>query len=199
MSLIVDLTEPSAIKAEGSPYTSNLHLPKNRPSIQANFQTSQSSRSIQHRPRNTPNPQMQSSILPVLHAIWMKVYSPGGMPFANSLSALTALRVSRYHINYISQTITTHIKPPTRASNVNDTDFAQIENSLPKAKNTSVWQKDRIMEALTMFHEKRLNSRDLALELIESGVTDEFLFVDGKMLLYLGAMGEMHVADSWDC
>ncbi|CZR64843.1 uncharacterized protein PAC_14742 [Phialocephala subalpina] len=159
-------------------YPSNDH-----PTTQDNFQMSQSHQEIQQKPRNVSSSKIQSSVVSHIHDIYLKVYSIEGMPFANSLSALTSHHVTRYHINYVSQTITTHIKPATSESNETDTDIIQLESSLPKAKATTPWHQDCIMVALRMFHRGKINSRDLAVEMIESGVTDEILWWMGGELL----------------
>jgi len=132
------------------------------------------------------------SVSQSIHNVWAQVHSPAGLPFPQTVAQLLALGVTRYHINYLASTATAYITNPQ--TGVIDVDVADIPSHLPKSSiGTAAWNEEGVRTALRRVQGGKTSYPEFARECIEAGVTDYFACLEGKRVVYLGALGDLLV------
>ena len=118
-----------------------------------------------------------------LRAVWAAVHSPNGLSFPAVVSALSALNVSRYRIDYIASTATAYIGT--------EIDVAPIPSHSSLA-GTRPWDSTKLVAAIRNAQAGVGNYEDFAKAAIEAGVTDYTAYLEGKRVVYCGGLGDCH-------
>ncbi len=117
-----------------------------------------------------------------IHAVWAKVHSVKGLSFPQTGHELTAIGVTRYHVDYVAGTATAYVG--------DDADvFAIPTHGVPAAKadaaalSTAI----RAAQAGTIG-----NYSDFGRAVVAAGVTDYTAYLAGGNVVYGGVMGHIH-------
>ncbi|KAF2267166.1 hypothetical protein CC78DRAFT_614330 [Lojkania enalia] len=102
-----------------------------------------------------------------LQQIWAQVHSPRGLYFPKTVATLLNLGISRYRIDYVTRTITTY----TSLSNTTSTSPVFDVSAFPTE------------------HKYEFGAND---EAVMVGVVEYVAFLDGKKVMYVGQLGEVH-------
>jgi hypothetical protein len=122
-----------------------------------------------------------------IRAVWAKVNSTTGLPFPQTVGALLALGVTRYHIDYLSSTATAY-------HDSGAVDVAEIPSHLPSGVKTWGWDQPALRAAI-----KRVQGGEtptyaqFSRECIEAGATNYFACLAGKRVVYMSGLGDFHV------
>lgn len=118
-----------------------------------------------------------------IRAVWAAVHSPSGLSFPAAVSALSALNVNRYRIDYITSTATAYIGT--------EVDIAPIPSHSSLA-GTLPWDSTKLVAAVKSAQAGVGNYEDFAKAAIEAGVTDYTAYLEGKRVVYCGGLGDCH-------
>ncbi|OCK89360.1 uncharacterized protein K441DRAFT_699906 [Cenococcum geophilum 1.58] len=119
-----------------------------------------------------------------IRAVWAAVHSPSGLSFPAAVSALSALNVNRYRIDYITSTATVYIGT--------EADVAPIPSHSSLA-GTLPWDSTKLVAAIRNAQAGVGNYEDFAKAAIEAGVTDYTVYLEGKRVVYCGGLGDCHM------
>ena len=133
---------------------------------------------------------LPSSTTTSIHSTWARVHSEKGLPFPEAASALLALGVSRYHINYTTNTGTTYL-PDAQTS----TTFVDVADIPANAAKLGQWNKHALVSAIRYAQSAPpdYTYEEFERRCIEAGVVEYHAYLEGKRVVYLGAMGDLHV------
>ena len=126
-----------------------------------------------------------------LRAIWAQVHSPAGLPFPQTVAKLTALKVTRYHVDYVANNATSYV-PNAQTGNV-DVDVASIPSHGVPPRTGAEWNAEGLINATKRTQRGETNYQQFATECIDAGVTNYFAYLDGKRVVYMGGVGDFHV------
>jgi uncharacterized protein YbcV (DUF1398 family) len=127
---------------------------------------------------------MNASIRKAIHQVWADVHSSAGLPFPTTVARLLALGVQRYHIDYVASTATAYVGQSCDAAEI-------PSHSTPSAM--SPWDESKLTAAIKKAQAGEGNYIDFSTQAIEAGVTDYFAYLEGKKVVYMGAMGDVHI------
>lgn len=118
-----------------------------------------------------------------IHQVWADVHSPSGLPFPQTVARLLDLGVQRYHIDYVASTATAYIG--------HSCDVAEIpSHSTPPA--VASWDESMLIAAIKNAQAGKGNYVDFSTKAIEAGVTNYFAYLEGKKVVYMGGLGDVH-------
>ena len=129
---------------------------------------------------------IESSVRQIFH----EVHEPNGLPFPQVVSRLLAVGVTRYHVDFVSSSVTTYGPDAT---------FVRVD--IPRyASPGNTWNVDNLRSAIR-HAQQAASSGDTSYNyegfvkrvVSEGGVTDYTAYLEGKRVLYMGAMGDTHV------
>jgi uncharacterized protein YbcV (DUF1398 family) len=126
-----------------------------------------------------------------IRAVWHKVHSAEGLPFPQTVSALMALGVTRYHIDYVASTATAYV--PNAETGALDIDIADIPSHFKPQHVSAKWTEEGVVGAIGRVQKGQVTYAQFATQCIESGVTNYFACLEGKRVVYFGALGDVHV------
>ncbi|KAF2475488.1 uncharacterized protein BDR25DRAFT_382499 [Lindgomyces ingoldianus] len=138
------------------------------------------------------NPTLHSA----LQALWTQVHSPAGLSFPLTLAKLSDLNVTRYRVDYITRTITTYTSSALSPSSQlpSPFDISPFPQSAPHTYPLNKpWNKDGVVKAIRKAQAGEGNYLGFSEEVVQAGVTDYTAYVEGKRVVYCGALGEVHV------
>ncbi|KAK5046511.1 hypothetical protein LTR84_008314 [Exophiala bonariae] len=124
-----------------------------------------------------------------IQKIFAQVHSASGLTFPNTVSALIALGVTRYHIDYSSGIATTY-KNTTKDEGI---EIEQVKITSPPLSSRTPWSKSGLVKAIRRVQAGETKYKEFAQECVDSGVTGYLAFLLGKNVLYYGADGDVHV------
>jgi uncharacterized protein YbcV (DUF1398 family) len=126
---------------------------------------------------------MNALIRKAIHQVWADVHSPAGLPFPQTVARLQGLGVQRYHIDYVASTATAYIGNSCEVAGI------PSHSTLPAL---STWDANKLIAAIRKAQAAEGNYIDFSTEAIEAGVTNYFAYLEGKRVVYMGAMGDIH-------
>jgi len=126
---------------------------------------------------------MDASTRKAIHQVWADVNSPTSLQFPQTVSRLLALGVQRYHIDYVASTATAYIGKYC--------DVLEVPSHKRPTEST-VWDGSKLMAAIRSAQAGEGGYSDFATRAIEAGVTNYFVYLEGKKVMYMGANGEVH-------
>jgi len=126
-----------------------------------------------------------------IQKIFAQVHSANGLAFPNTVSALMALGVTRYHIDYTAGTATTYTSQSSPESGEAEVEKVKIPS--PAMSPRTSWSKDGVVKAIKRVQAGETKYAAFAQECVDSGVTGYLAFLSGKNVLYYGEKGEVHV------
>jgi uncharacterized protein YbcV (DUF1398 family) len=132
-----------------------------------------------------------SALSQSIRAVWHKVHSAEGLPFPQAVSALMALGVTRYHIDYVASTATAYV--PNAETGAVDIDIADIPSHFKLQHASAKWTEEGVVGAIGRVQKGQVTYAQFATQCIESGVTNYFACLEGKRVVYFGALGDVHV------
>ncbi|KAH0840438.1 hypothetical protein AYO21_03074 [Fonsecaea monophora] len=138
--------------------------------------------------------------------VFAQVHSSSGLRFPETVAALLALGVTRYHVDYVAGTTTTYA--PTSAAK-RTTGSSQLENAIaheteviatPTPLHTttpsmvfSAWNAPALALAIARIQANKTTYAEFSRECIAAGVAGYMAFLAGKRVLYYGCDGDVHV------
>jgi uncharacterized protein YbcV (DUF1398 family) len=132
-----------------------------------------------------------SALSQSIRAVWHKVHSAEGLPFPQTVSALMALGVSRYHIDYVARTATAYVF--NTQTGATDIDVADIPSPFKPQHASAKWSEEGVVGAVGRVQKGEVTYAQFATQCIESGVTNYFAYLEGKRVIYFGALGDVHI------
>jgi len=133
------------------------------------------------------------SNLTAIQKVFAQVHSPSGFTFPQTVAALLALGVTRYHIDYTARTATAY-KPNdgTDGNTQIETDVSAIP--APTVVPGTAWRQEGVVAAIRRIQsDKAMTYAQFAQECVDSGVVGYLAFLTGKQVLYYSADGDVHV------
>lgn len=121
-----------------------------------------------------------------IQRIFAQVHSPKGLPFPNTVSALTALGVIRYHVDYVSEAVTAY---KTSTEEVERIAFP----APPRTISNAIWNMESVVSAIRNVQQGKTTYSEFAQECVEAGVCGYLAFLTGQNVLYYGSQGDVHV------
>ncbi|OCL07207.1 hypothetical protein AOQ84DRAFT_62796 [Glonium stellatum] len=118
-----------------------------------------------------------------IRAVWAAVHSPSGLSFPAAASSLSALGVSRYRVDYIARTATAYVGT--------DVDVAPIP-SYSTLAGSQPWDISKLSAGIKNAQAGVGIYEDFSKAAIEAGVTDYTAYLEGKRVVYSGALGDTH-------
>ncbi|KUJ16437.1 uncharacterized protein LY89DRAFT_685413 [Mollisia scopiformis] len=122
-----------------------------------------------------------------------------GLPFRHLVDINKCLNkpsnLLRYHINFVLRRTTTYYPPFGTANNRVRANLKPMEDNLKDLPNPQIdtaWQEARLIAQIERYHQRKIDAPRFLAECIKAGVTDYILFVEGKMIVYMGAKGERY-------
>ncbi|KIW79745.1 hypothetical protein Z517_06359 [Fonsecaea pedrosoi CBS 271.37] len=154
-----------------------------------------------------------SLTLTPVQRVFAQVHSSSGLRFPETVAALLALGVTRYHVDYVAGTTTTYA--PTSAAK-RTTGSSQLENTIaheteviatPTPLHTttpsvtpftpsmvfSAWNAPALTLAIARIQANKTTYAEFSRECIAAGVAGYMAFLAGKRVLYYGCDGDVHV------
>ncbi len=124
------------------------------------------------------------STISSIHSTWARVHSDKGLPFPETVSALLVLGVSRYHIDYTTNTATSYLLQGVDAVNI------PANTAKP-----GPWDRSKLISAIRYAQSAPPDYTYAEFErrCIEAGVVEYHAYLEGKRVVYLGEMGDFHV------
>lgn len=132
-----------------------------------------------------------SALSQSIQAVWHKVHSAQGLPFPQTVSALMALGVTRYHIDYVASTATAYVS--NAETGAVEVDIADIPSYFQPQHASSKWNEEGVVDAIRRVQKGEVTYAQFATQCIEAGVTNYFAYLEGKRVVYFGALGDAHV------
>ncbi|OAL33096.1 hypothetical protein AYO20_07578 [Fonsecaea nubica] len=149
-----------------------------------------------------------SSTFTPVQRVFAQVHSATGLKFPETVAALLALGVTRYHVDYIAGTTTTYAptSAPKRA-----TGSSQLENAIANAvvieseviptptplhttpSMTVAWNAPALSLAIARIQANKTTYMEFSRECSAAGVVGYMAFLAGKRVLYYGCDGDVHV------
>jgi uncharacterized protein YbcV (DUF1398 family) len=126
---------------------------------------------------------MDAQISKVIRQVWQEVNSSAGLPFPTTVERLSSVGVQRYHIDYIASTATAYIS--------HEADISEIPKHYDLAE-TPTWDAAKLKAAIKKTQAGESNYITFSKEAIEAGVTNYFVYMGGKRVVYMGAFGDAH-------
>jgi hypothetical protein len=139
--------------------------------------------------------QAPPEIAKALEAIWHRVHSPTGFAFLLTLQALQQLHVTRYRADYISSTVTAYISSPPTSP---DTEPTMLYSTLPIPSHVDLrsspipWDDGKLVAAIRKAQAGEGNFMSFSAGAVQAGVTDYTTYIEGRKIIYFGALGESH-------
>jgi uncharacterized protein YbcV (DUF1398 family) len=127
---------------------------------------------------------MNSSVSKSIRDVWHDVHSAEGLPFPVTVGRLSKLGVVRYHVDYASKTISAYIG--------REVDVAPVP-SLTTIEGVAAWSTEGIKEALRLVQSGSISYGEFSGLITEAGVTNYFAYLEGKKVIYMGGLGDVHV------
>jgi hypothetical protein len=136
---------------------------------------------------------MDAKLSSAIRAVWAKTYTPEGSSFPETVRALMSLGVTRYRIDYVGATATAYV--PDASNNAVLVDIAPIPSHSGSSILAAKWDADEIIKAIRA---AQANGPDytyvwFARTCVENGVTDYTAYLEGKRVVYCGALGDTHI------
>jgi uncharacterized protein YbcV (DUF1398 family) len=134
--------------------------------------------------------------------IFAQVHSPSGLRFPETVAALLALGVTRYHVDYTSSLVTTYSTTTTTTSKaiMTATSTTTEQISIPNhdlhitTPDARPWDQTGIKTAIKLAQTgESATYADFSQEIIAAGVVGYFAFLAGKRVVYYGQEGDVHV------
>jgi uncharacterized protein YbcV (DUF1398 family) len=124
-----------------------------------------------------------------IQKIFAQVHSASGLTFPNTVSALNALGVARYHVDYTAGTATTYKSSPQD----NGVEVEQVSITSPVMSSRTPWSKDGVVMAIRRVQAGQTKYKEFSQECVDSGNTGYLAFLVGKNVLYYGPDGDFHI------
>lgn len=132
-----------------------------------------------------------------LSKIWTAIFSPtSGLDsptFPALIAALAELGVNRYRIDFVARVVTTYVGTAADTYTISET-ASKGESPTP---GTVAWDISKIKAAVKTAQEKGKDGRsDFAgfeKDVIDGGVTDYTVYIDGKKAIYAGVLGDSYI------
>jgi uncharacterized protein YbcV (DUF1398 family) len=129
--------------------------------------------------------------------IFAQVHSPSGLRFPETVAALLALGVMRYHVDYTSSLVTTYSATTTTTSKATmmteqiPVPTHDLHITTPDARP---WDQTGIKTAIKRAQAgESATYADFSREIIAAGAVGYFAFLAGKRVVYYGQEGDVHV------
>jgi uncharacterized protein YbcV (DUF1398 family) len=121
------------------------------------------------------------------------VHSSTNLSFPAVVSALLALGVFRYHVDYVASTATAYVS--NAHTGTVDFDVAPIPSAAKLPRAGASWSKKDLVETIRWAQSgaEDYEYAKFARRAVEAGVTDYVAYLEGKRVIYLGGNGDMHV------
>ncbi len=126
-----------------------------------------------------------------LHKIFDTIFNPSSgietPTFPATVAALSELGVNRYRVDFIGQTVTSYI----------GTEADVYSFSAETLAGTVPWSETKVKAAIKKAQDKakvgRSDYKEFEMDAISGGVSDYTTYIDGKKVVYLGVLGDLHV------
>jgi len=129
---------------------------------------------------------MASSVSQSICRVWHQVHTPESLPFPSTVATLSALGVSRYTIDYVAGTATSYLHD-------NTVDVAETPKPEGLGDPVPVWDKLLVQEAIRDVQAGKVNYEQFARKMVRAGVVGYMCFIEGKKVVYVSGMGDLHV------
>jgi uncharacterized protein YbcV (DUF1398 family) len=126
---------------------------------------------------------MKQSITKQLHVLWEEVLSPKGVSFPRVIARFTELGVKRYHVDFVTGTVTSYIG--------HEADVAILP--LEKFETEAAWNPDKIKEAIRQISSNSITYSEFQRGILDAGVTNYWGYIAGRRVAYMGEYGDAHV------
>jgi uncharacterized protein YbcV (DUF1398 family) len=126
---------------------------------------------------------MDPTVSKTIRQVWHEVHQPSGLPFPQTVAKLMELGVQRYHVDFTAQSITAYVG--------GEVDVAPV--ALEAVQGSPSWSVEKIKEALTLVQGGKISYSEFSKGIIDGGVTNYWAYLAGKRVIYLGALGDIHV------
>lgn len=120
-----------------------------------------------------------------IQRVFAQVHSTKGLAFPNTVAALVALGVTRYHVDYTGQCVTAYTQSPGQVE--------RMPFPAPIVQPEATWHTDGVARALRRVQTGETKYDEFAQECVDAGVCGYFAFLTGKNVLYYGSQGQVHV------
>jgi uncharacterized protein YbcV (DUF1398 family) len=127
---------------------------------------------------------MNSALRKEIHLVWGTVHSPSGLAFPQTVAALVKLGVQRYHVDYIASTVTAYAG--------GEADVFEIPKHAPVSAQLQPWDASGVVAAIREVQAGKVMYPEFSRLVVAAGVTNYFAFLEGKRVVYVGALGDMH-------
>jgi uncharacterized protein YbcV (DUF1398 family) len=135
---------------------------------------------IEHKPNNT----MDSTLRKEIHLVWDSVHTPSGLTFPQTVAALLKLGVQKYHVDYVASTATAYAG--------SEVDVCEIPRHAPASGQPAPWNADGVVAAIREVQAGKVSYPEFSRLAMAAGVTNYFAFLEGKRVVYIGALGDLH-------
>jgi uncharacterized protein YbcV (DUF1398 family) len=135
---------------------------------------------------------MDAKLSSSIRAVWANTYTPEGSSFPETVKALMSLGVTRYRIDFVASTATAYV--PDAAHNTVLVDTAPIPSHSGSVILGAKWNLDEIVKAIRKAQEggPEYTYKGFTKTCVENGVTDYSAYLQGKRVVYCGALGDSH-------
>ena len=120
-----------------------------------------------------------------IQRVFTQVHSAQGLPFPNTVAALLALGVTRYHVDYSGQCVTTYTQSPGQVE--------RVSFPAPTVQSDARWHADGVVQAVRRVQAGKTTYHEFSQECVDAGVCGYFAFLTGKNVMYYGSQGDVHV------